>query len=77
MGKQDKELGSITEPRGFPGGASGKEPSRDIRDMSSIPGSKRSSGGGYGSPLQYSCLENPMDKGAWWAIIHRVTKSQT
>ena len=37
-----------------------------------IPGSGRSSGGGHGNPLQYSCLENPMDGGAWWATVHRV-----
>ena len=49
----------------------------DIRDAGSIPGSERSSGGGHGNPLQYSCLENPMDRGAWWDIVHRVAKSQT
>ena len=42
-----------------------------------IPESGRSSGGGHGNPLQYSCLENPMDRGAWWASVHRVAKSQT
>ena len=47
----------------------------DARDMSSIPGLGRSPGGGHGNPLQYSCLENPMDRGAWWATIHRVAKS--
>ena len=47
------------------------------RDMGSIPGSGRSPGGGYGNPLQYSCLENPMDGGAWWATIHGVAKSWT
>ena len=46
-------------------------------DLGSIPGSGRSSGEGNGNPLQYSCLENPMDRGAWWAIVHRVAKSQT
>ena len=49
----------------------------DIRDVGSIPGSGRSPGGGHGSPLQYSCLENPKDRGAWWATVHRVTKSRT
>ena len=49
----------------------------DIRDADSIPESGRSPGGGYGNPLQYSCLENPMDRGTWWAIVHGVTKSQT
>ena len=49
----------------------------DIEDTSSIPGSGRSPGEGNGNPLQYSCLENPMDRGAWKAIVHRVTKSRT
>ena len=49
----------------------------DIRDTGSIPGTGRSPGGGHGNPLYYSCLENPMDRGAWWAAVHRVTKSQT
>ena len=49
----------------------------DIKDVGSIPGSGRSPGGGHGNPLQYSCLENPMDREAWHAIVHRVTKSQT
>ena len=46
-------------------------------DVGSIPGLGRSSGGGTGTPLQYSCLENPMDRGAWWATVHGVTKSRT
>ena len=50
---------------------------RDIGDVGSIPGLGRSLGGGNGNPLQYSCLENPMDRGAWWATVHRVAKSQT
>ena len=49
----------------------------DMRDKGSTPGSERSPGGGYGNPLQYSCLENPMDRGASWATVHRVSKSQT
>ena len=49
----------------------------DIRDAGSIPGSRRSPGGGHGNPFQYSCLENPMDRGAWRATVHRGTKSQT
>ena len=49
----------------------------DIRDMGSIPGLGNSPGGGNGNPLQYSCLENPMDRGAWWATVHGVAKSQT
>ena len=47
---------------------------RDIRDVSLIPGSGSSPGGGHGNPLQYCCLENPMDRGAWQATIHRVAK---
>ena len=50
---------------------------RDIREVSSIPGLGKSPGGGHGNPLQYSCLGNPMDRGAWQATVHRVTKSQT
>ena len=49
----------------------------DMRDEGSIPGSGRSPGGGNGNPLQYSCLENPMDRGAWWAMVHGATKSWT
>ena len=49
----------------------------DIRDISSIPGLERSPGEGHGNPLQYSCLENPMDRGAWQATLNGVTKSQT
>ena len=49
----------------------------DIGDLGSIPGSGRSPGGGHGSPLQYSCLKKPMNRGAWWATVLGVTKSQT
>ena len=49
----------------------------DTGDMDSIPGSGRSPGGGHGNPLQYFCLENPLNRGAWWATVHRVAKSQT
>ena len=49
----------------------------DLRTMGSIPGSGRSPGEGHGKPVQYSCLENPTDRGAWRAAVHRVTKSQT
>ena len=48
----------------------------DVRDLGSIPGSGRSSGGGHGNPLQYTCLENPRDRGAWRATVHRVAKSR-
>ena len=66
--------------QGFPGGACGKEPpvySRDLRDTGSISGSKRAPGEGHGNPLQYSCLENPMGRGASWATAHRVAESGT
>ena len=66
--------------RGFPGGTSGKNlPANagDIRDWGLIPGLRRSPRGGHGSPLQCSRLENPMDRGAWQAMVHRVAKSQT
>ena len=49
----------------------------DIRDADLIPGLGRSPGGEHGNPLQYSCLENPMDKGVWWATVHRVAQSWT
>ena len=62
------------------GGASGKNPSAnagDIGDMSLIPGLGRSHEGGHGIPLQYSCLENPIDTGAWWVTVYRVAKTWT
>ena len=64
----------------FPGGSVGKESTcnvGDTRDVGLIPGLGRSPGGGHGNSLQYSCLENPMDRGAWWVTVHRVTKSWT
>ena len=48
----------------------------DTRDAGSIPGLGGSPGGGHGNPLQYSCLENPMDRGAWWATVHEVSESE-
>ena len=62
---------------GFPGGSDGKEYACNAGDMNSIPGLGRSPRGGNGNPLQYSFLENPMDRGAWWVIVHRVAKSWT
>ena len=62
---------------GFSGGASGKEPAcqcRNIWDAGSIPGSGRLPGGGNGNPLQHSYLENFMERGAWWAAVHGVTR---
>ena len=62
---------------GFRGGSDGKEYACNEGDPGLIPGSGRSPGEGNGSPLQYSCLENSMDRGAWRAIVHGVAKSQT
>ena len=59
---------------GFPGGSNSKEFSCSAGDPGSIPGSGRCPGGGHGNPLQYSCLENPMDRGTWWVAVHRVTE---
>ena len=61
----------------FPGGSEVKASASNAGDPGSIPGSGRSLAEGNGNPLQYSCLENPMDWGAWWAAVHGVTKSQT
>ena len=49
----------------------------DVRDAGSIPGSGRFPGGGHGNPVQYSCLENPMDREGWWPMVHKVAKSRT
>ena len=59
----------------FPGGSDCKASAYNVGDLGSIPGSGRSPGEGNGNPLQYSCLENPMDRGAWWATDHGVAKS--
>ena len=72
-------LKKITFPtqRGFPGGSDGKESTCSVGDPGLTPGSGKSPGEGNGYPLQYSCLENPMDGGAWQATVHGVSKSQT
>ena len=62
---------------GFPGGSDGKASACNVGDLGSIPGSGRSSGGVNSNPLQYPCLVNPMDRGAWYAAVHGVAKSQT
>ena len=62
---------------GFPGGSDGKASACNAGDLGLIPGSERSPGEGNGNPLQYSCLENSMDRGAWRAIVYRVAKNQT
>ena len=62
---------------GFPGGSNGKKSACNAGDLSFIPGSERSSGRGHDNPLQYSCLENFMDRGVWQATVHGIAKSQT
>ena len=70
----------MTEPTelnmnmGFSGGSDGKESTCLVGDLGSIPGLGRSPEGGHSNPLQYSCLENPLDRGAWWATVHGVHK---
>ena len=61
---------------GFPGGSEVKASASHVGDLGLIPGSGRSPGEGNGNPLQYSCLENPMDGGVWWATVHGVAKSR-
>ena len=62
---------------GFPGSSEGKASACNAGDLGSIPGSGRSPREGNGNPLQYSCLENPMDREAWWATVQRVGKTWT
>ena len=62
---------------GFPGGSEGKASHCNAGDLGSIPGSGRPPGEGNGNPLQYFCLENPIDRGAWWATVHGIAKSRT
>ena len=68
---------SGTTPLNFPGGSVVAASARNVGDPGSTPGSGRSPGEGTGSPLQYSCLDNLMDRGAWWAAVHEVAKSPT
>ena len=63
--------------KGFPGGSDSKASVCSAGDPDSFPGLGRSPGEGNGTPLQYSCLENPMGRGAWWATVHGVAKSWT
>ena len=67
--------GTTIDKMGFPGGSDGKEYAHNLGDLYLIPGSGRSPGGRHGGPLQYSCLENSMDRRAWWATVHGVSKS--
>ena len=65
------------DPMGFPGGSDGKESACHVVDLGWIPGLGRSPGEGNGHPLQYSCLKNLMDRGAWWVTIHQSTGLQS
>ena len=82
-GEEAEDLGLSLEgtegekDEGFPGGSVVKHPPANAGDTGSIPGLGRSPGAGNGSPLQYSCLENSMDRGAWQATVHGITKSPT
>ena len=67
----------VYDDKGFPGGSEVKASACNAGDLGSIPGLGRSPGEENGNPLQYSCLENPMDRGALWATVHRVVKSRT
>ena len=69
-----KEPEKVYIKMGFPGGSDSKESACNTGDPGSIPGSGRPSGEGNGNPLQYFCLENPMDRGAWWATVYRVAR---
>ena len=65
---------SFEEGRGFPGGSDGKESACNAGNLGLIPGSGRFPGEGNGYPIQYSCLENSVGRGAWWATVHGVAK---
>ena len=72
---QDK--GAQPQHQVLPDGSEGKASACSVGDLGSIPESGRSPGEGNGKPLQYSCLENPMDREAWWATVHEVAKTWT
>ena len=67
----------ICKSQGFPGGSDSKESACYVGDLSLIPGLGRFTGGGHGNLLNYACLENPIDRGAWWTTVHGVAKSWT
>ena len=73
----DELLNQAIQGVDVPDGSEVKASACNAGDLGLIPGSERSPGEGNGTPRQYSCLENPMDGGAWWATVHGVTKSQT
>ena len=69
--------GSWRPSRSCPDSSEGKESAYNAGDLGLIPGSGRSLGGGNGNPLLYSCMKNSIDRGAWWATVHGVTRTQT
>ena len=75
--KGSPDFSCVFPHRGLPSGSVVENPPANSGDLGSIPGSGRSPGEGHGDPLQYSCLENPLDGGAWWATVLRVAKSRT
>ena len=77
MLKLEQNCYSHSKNWGFPGGTDGKESACNEGDLGSIPGLERSPTGGHGSPLQYSCLKNTMDRGVWQATFYGVAKSLT
>ena len=77
LGEMETILRASPQILGFPGGSEVKVSAYNAGYRGSIPGLGRSPGEGNGNPLQYSCLENPMDRGAWWATVHGITKSRT
>ena len=77
LGKTRAILYNLYAYKGYPDGSDGKEFSCNAWDLRPVPGLGRSPGGGHGNPLQYSCLGNPMDRGAWRATVHRAVKSWT
>ena len=70
-------VNDLQSKKGFSGGSDGKESVGNAGDLDPIPGSGRFPGEGNGNPLQYSCLENLMEREVWWAIVHGIAKSQT
>ena len=76
-GKKQIKIPAFMELQGVPGGSDGKESACNAGDLGLIPESGRSLGEGNGSPVQYSCLENPMDREVWQATVHRVAESDT
>ena len=68
-------MGNLICHMGFPSDSDGKESACNAKDLESVPGLGRFPGEGNGNPFQYSCLETPIDRGAWWATVHGVTKS--